>query len=236
MYHYIAFINQLISANSKAHGSQRLEIMRITYLFDPLCGWCYGAGPVLDQLARLADTTLEFAPTGLFAGEAARAMDQHFAAYAWQNDQRIARLTGQAFTEAYRDRILGNIGGVFDSAPATLGLVAVGLAEPARELEALKLVQRARYIDGRDNSSLQVVADVLDEAQFTDAANRVRTPDDALIKAYRGRVEAARAEMARFDVDGVPALVVGDAAGRRLLSSSLLFGHFDLLAAQLHAA
>ncbi|MET4257484.1 putative protein-disulfide isomerase [Bradyrhizobium sp. S3.12.5] len=216
--------------------SQRLEIMRITYLFDPLCGWCYGAGPVLDRLARLADTRLELAPTGMFAGEAARPMDQHFAAYAWQNDQRIARLTGQAFTEPYRNQILSNIGGMFDSAPATLGLVAVGLAEPARELEALKLLQRARYVDGRDNSSLQVVADVLDEAQFTDAAGRVRAPDDALLAAYRGRVEAARSEMARFAVDGVPALVAGESAGRRLLSSSLLFGRFDLLAAQLRAA
>lgn len=210
--------------------------MRITYLFDPLCGWCYGAGPALERLARLDDTTLELAPTGLFAGEGARAMDQHFAAYAWQNDQRIARLTGEPFSEAYRARILGNAGGMFDSAPATLGLVAVGLTDPARELEALRLLQRARYVDGRDNSSLQVVADVLEEAQFADAARRVRTPDDALVTAYRTKIEAARADMARFGINGVPALVVGDGAERRLVNSSALFGRFDLLAAQLRAA
>ena len=23
----------------------------VTYLFDPLCGWCYGATPMLDRLA-----------------------------------------------------------------------------------------------------------------------------------------------------------------------------------------
>lgn len=218
------------------HGYRQPEIMRISYLFDPLCGWCYGAGPVLEQIARLDDTTLELAPTGLFAGPAARRMDDHFAAYAWQNDQRIARLTGQSFTEAYRNRILGNAGGMFDSAPATLGLVAVGLTEPARELEALKLLQRARYVDGRDNSNLQVIANVLDEAQFADAASRVRVPDDALMTAYRNRIDVARADMSRFAVDGVPALVVGDGAARRLLNSSLLFGRFELLAAQLRVA
>ena len=43
--------------------------MRVTYLFDPLCGWCYGAGPALERLAQLDDVTLELMPTGLFAGE-----------------------------------------------------------------------------------------------------------------------------------------------------------------------
>ena len=72
--------------------------MRVTYLFDPLCGWCYGAGPALERLGQLGDVTLELMPTGLFAGEGARAMDAQFAAYAWQNDERIARLTGQPFS------------------------------------------------------------------------------------------------------------------------------------------
>ena len=71
--------------------------MRIIYLFDPLCGWCYGAGPALEKLAQLDGVTVDLAPTGLFAGGASRPMDKHFAAYAWQNDQRIARLTGQPF-------------------------------------------------------------------------------------------------------------------------------------------
>ena len=59
-------------------------------------------------------------------------MDAQFAAYAWQNDQRIARLTGQPFSELYRTEVLRKIGGMFDSAPATLGVIAVRVTEPAR--------------------------------------------------------------------------------------------------------
>lgn len=210
--------------------------MRITYLFDPLCGWCYGASPALEQLARLDGASVELAPSGLFAGEAARPMDAQFAAYAWQNDQRIARLTGQPFTEAYRRKILGQTGGLFDSAPATLGIVAVGLAEPAKEIEALKALQRARYVDGRDNASLDAVAHILDETGFAVAAGRVRAPDEDLLAAYRRRIDAARSDMRRFGADGVPALVVGEAAKRRLLPSSFLFGNFDVLQLQLQAA
>jgi len=210
--------------------------VRITYLFDPLCGWCYGASPALEQLARLDGAVVELAPTGLFAGAAARPMDTQFAAYAWQNDQRIARLTGQPFTETYRSKILGQTGGLFDSAPATLGIVAVGLAEPAREIEALKALQRARYVDGRDNASLEAVADILNDAGFAAAATRVRALDEDLLAVYRRRIDAARSDMRRFGAAGVPALVIGEAAQRRLLPGNLLFGSFDVLQVQLQAA
>jgi putative protein-disulfide isomerase len=210
--------------------------MRITYLFDPLCGWCYGAGPALEKLAQLDGVTVDLAPTGLFAGGASRPMDEHFAAYAWQNDQRIARLTGQPFSDAYRQHVLGATGSLFDSAPATLGLVAVGLTEPARELEALKTLQRARYQDGRNNSDLGVVAETLAAVGFVEAARRVQAPDEALLSAYRSRISAARAKMARFGAEGVPALIVEANAGRRLLRTSALFGAFDLLAEPLRAA
>ena len=210
--------------------------MQITYLFDPLCGWCYGAGPTIERLAALDGVTVELSPTGLFAGEGARPMDEHFAAYAWQNDQRIARLTSQPFTDAYRYRVLGAVGGTFDSAPATLGLVAVGLSFPGKELEALKALQRARYVDGKATTSLDGVAAVLDGAGFIEAADRLRQADEGLLSACRSRIAAGRSEMARFGADGVPALLTRSGGQRRLLRSSALFGRFDLLTTQLQAA
>ena len=72
----------------------------VTYLFDPLCGWCYGASPAVQHLGSLKDVRLALAPTGLFSGRGARAMDANFAAFAWSNDERIEKLTGQPFTEA----------------------------------------------------------------------------------------------------------------------------------------
>jgi len=198
--------------------------MRITYLFDPLCGWCYGASPALERLSRRADVTLQLAPTGLFAGENARPLDANFAAFAWQNDQRIERLTGQVFSAAYQRQVLEAATARFDSTPATLGVIAVGLSEPERELEFLQALQQARYVDGLDNALLSVVAEVLSSAGFAAAANHVLAPDAELLDAYEARLAAARREMARFGAQGVPTLVVEDAKGSRLLPSSVLFG------------
>lgn len=210
--------------------------MHLTYLYDPLCGWCYGVAPALDKMAKLDNLTVELAPTGLFAGEGARPLDERFAAYARHNDQRINRLTGQVFSQLYRDQVLAGADGMFDSAPATLGIIAVGLRQLDSEREALKALQIARYIDGRNTSEIAVVADVLDRAGFSDAAARVRAPDEALLDIYRNRIGKSRQLMAAFRMDGVPALLVSDGDKRRVLRSDALFGGFDRLAAELQAA
>lgn len=210
--------------------------MRITYLFDPLCGWCYGAGPVIERLARLDNVSVQLAPTGFFTGASARSMDASFAAYAWQNDQRISRLTGQPFSDDYRRRVLGATDTLFDSAPATLGIVAANLEAPDREINVLKRLQQVRYEEGGDIADCAVVADVVAEAGLETAARRVRAPDDDLLAVYRRRIDTARADMERFGVDGVPALILDDGSERRLLRGGALFGRFDLLVAQLQAA
>ncbi|CAN7753427.1 DsbA family protein [Rhizobium leguminosarum] len=210
--------------------------MHLTYLYDPLCGWCYGAAPALDKMAKLDNLTVELAPSGLFAGEGARPLDERFAAYAWHNDQRINRLTGQVFSQLYRDQVLGGADSMFDSAPATLGIIAVGLTQLDREREALKALQIARYVDGLNTSEIVVVADVLDQAGFSDAADRVQAPHEALLDAYRNRIGKSRQLMDAFRMDGVPALLVSDGDKRRVLRSDALFGGFDRLAAELQAA
>jgi putative protein-disulfide isomerase len=134
---------------------------RISYLFDPLCGWCYGASATLEKIVARPDIVLELVPTGLFAGQGARPMDEGFAAYAWANDQRISRLAGQPFSEDYRRKVLGDRTRLFDSGPATLALTAVALTAPDREFGALQAIQKARYVEGRDNTDVSVLSDVL---------------------------------------------------------------------------
>jgi putative protein-disulfide isomerase len=208
----------------------------LTYLFDPLCGWCYGASPMLEKLVARPDLGIELVVTGLFAGAGARPMDDGFAAFAWSNDQRIARLSGQIFSEAYRRNVLGDHTRLFDSGPATLALTAVAVAAPDREFEALKAIQNARYVEGRDNTDIAVLAQILRLLNLPESADRLATPDDALIAAYRRRLEAARVEMQGLRANGVPALIVGTGDQRRMVQASTLFGSLDGLVAELKAA
>lgn len=208
----------------------------IAYLFDPLCGWCYGASAILEKLAALPDFSFALAPTGHFAGSGARPMDNGFAAFAWANDQRISRLSGQPFSEAYRRNVLGDHTRPFDSGPATLAITAVALTAPDREFDALKAIQNARYVEGRDNTDISVLSHVLRVLQLPEIADRLVAPDDALIAANRTRLDTARVEMRRFGANGVPSLIVGNGESRRLVSGSSLFGSMETLVEGLKAA
>lgn len=206
----------------------------VTYLFDPLCGWCYGASPVIQQLGQQANIQLELVPTGLFAG-GGRTMDAAFADYAWSNDVRIAKLTGQRFTEDYRQKVLGRLGSRFDSAAATLALTAVSLSEPQRELETLKALQEARYVRGLDTCDVAVTERLLRNQGLAIAANRLAANDAELLAANAARILKARGLMQTFGAQGVPALVVSDDKGSRMLSGNALYGSFDNLLGQIEA-
>ncbi len=52
------------------------------------------------------------------------------------------------------------------------------------------LVERARYVDGRNNSDRAVVADVLSSTGLSKAARRIVSPDPELIAAYQDRIAA----------------------------------------------
>ena len=206
----------------------------VTYLFDPLCGWCYAAAPALKFLQAQEGVEVALAPTGLFAGAGARPMDAQFAAYAWANDQRIQQLTGQPFTQAYRDQILGAANGRFDSGPATLALTAVAQTAPERELDALHALQHSRYVDGRDTTDAGVIAEALRRLGLAQAAALALAPDAALRARTTERVAHAQATLRTVGARGVPQLVVAEQGGAlRALSGDALLGPRERLLAQL---
>lgn len=212
------------------------RLLPITYLFDPLCGWCYGAAPQIERLAQHPGIELTLAPTGLFAGAGARQMDARFAAYAWSNDQRIQQLTGQPFSQRYQEVLLNNpAGSRFDSGPSSLALSAVLLTAPAQELAMLKHMQEARYVRGLDTSDATVLAQLLREAALPEAAERLLARDAALLDAHQLRVQQAQALMQRLGAQGVPGLVLTPPNGQqpRLLRGDVLYGRFEDLLAQL---
>jgi putative protein-disulfide isomerase len=206
----------------------------VTYLFDPLCGWCYGASPVVQKLAQQAGIQLELAPTGLFA-RGGRVMDAAFADYAWSNDLRIQKLTGQRFTEEYRAQVLGQLGSPFDSSTATLALTAVALTAPAQELATLKAIQEARYVQGLDITATAVVQALLRNLGQGAAADLLASNDAALIAANIARIQKAQDLMRTFGAQGVPTVVVTDDKGSRLLPGNALYGNYQNVLSQIAA-
>lgn len=206
------------------------------YLYDPLCGWCYGATPAVSDLFETPNVSVKLLPSGLFSGERARPMDDDFARFAWSNDQRIQRLTGQGFTEHYREAVLGDRQQLFDSGPASVALTAVSLTDTSREFYALKAIQHARYVEGRDVTSLATLAGLLTQLGLPKAAAMIARPDADLLGANRARVAQAQALMREFGAGGVPTFIAESGAKRSILDSGAAYSNPPRLIDQLQAA
>lgn len=136
----------------------------------------------------------------------------------------------------HADILLGRQGSRFDSASATLALTAVSLSEPPRELETLKALQEARYVQGLDTCDVSVVEALLRDLGLAVAADRLAASDAELLDANAARIRQAQGQMQTFGAQGVPALVVSDENGSRLLSGNALYGRFDSLLGQIVVA
>jgi len=206
------------------------QTLKLQYFLDPLCGWCYASAPALAALATQFSAALELMPTGLFSGTGARPMSEAWVGHAWRNDQRIAQLTGQSFSQAYHDQVLRGAGVHFDSGPATRALTAVRQITPALEPRVLHALQLARYVGGRDTAKPDVVADVaaavaasaelpFDRAQFADRLIH----DATLEQATAQRTAYSQALMHERGVTGVPLLWVSSGTMEQALHGSPLY-------------
>ena len=202
------------------------------YLFDPLCGWCYGAVPALTEL-KAANVAIKLLPTGIFAGPGGRAMDDDFAKFAWTNDQRIHRISGQPFTEQYRSAVLADRQQPFDSGPASQALTAVAMTSPAHEMTALKAIQRARFVDGRNVTDGPTLRAILTEIGLSDAADALAQASQALTDAHDRRFGEAMALMRQFHAQGVPTFIGVSATRQWLLDASGMYAEPHVLLRQL---
>lgn len=163
-------------------------------------------------------------------------MDDDFAAYAWSNDQRIAGLTGQNFTERYRTLVLADRKQLFDSGPATLALTAVYLTAPTRELETLKAIQHVRFVEGKDITKQHTLISVLKALGLDAAASLVENSDTELLKASSIRTKRAQAVMREFNARGVPTFIASSGQMRWILDTNEMYSNPNALISQLKAA
>lgn len=212
------------------------EAVDFTFLIDPLCGWCYGAMPVINELrAEIGDAKLAVMPTGLFAGNGARPMTSQFRSYAWANDQRIAEMTGQIFSQAYYDNVLSSETAAFDSGPASLVLALADLLSPGSGFDLLHALQQARFVAGRDLTDQRVLIEVAVSAGLPVATLISAFQDARQMEAAVDRITTGRRHLSRHGLEGVPTLLwqAGEEAGS--VPNPLLFGDSNELIAHCDA-
>ncbi len=126
------------------------------YIFDPLCGWCYAAAPLLAAARALPGLDVQWHAGGMLSGAARRTITPDWRAHVMPHDERIAALTGQPFGDAYYNGLLNQVGATLDSTPPIAAMLAAE-AMGGRGLDFLARAQTAHYVEGRQIATLAVL-------------------------------------------------------------------------------
>lgn len=131
---------------------------KLHYIFDPLCGWCYAASPLLTALKDRFGDELElvFHPGLLFA--APRDIDQPYREHIISADLRIAALAGVEFGAAYIKRVRTAPVLRYHSELPAAAVMATNALNPAQGLRMLELIQQSHYQLGEDVSDMTILS------------------------------------------------------------------------------
>ena len=136
--------------------------MKLIYVGDPMCSWCYGFVKPLDALLAeprdAAPLQLAIVLGGLrpFTTEPISAARADELSGHWLH---VAEASGQPFGKA-PDTALHRPGFVYDTEPASRAVVTVRSRWPQLVWRYFKAVQHAFYTEGRDVTDPAVLADL----------------------------------------------------------------------------
>ncbi|TFW19512.1 DsbA family protein [Duganella callida] len=208
--------------------------MKLIYVGDPMCSWCYGFGKEMTELMeRHPELELDIVVGGLRAG-ATDVLDQAGKEFRLMHWARVEAASGLPFN---REGLMARENFVYDTEPICRAVVAARLLAPEADLLAVfRAVQRSFYVDALDTTdgrvlALAVAAELQAQGLDFDADAVYRVWSDA------NTVALAKADFVRARALGVrsfPALLLDH--GDRIVEISPGYAHAAQLDAQLRQA
>lgn len=179
--------------------------MKLYYVYDALCGWCYGFSPVIQRFEQqyASELSFEVISGGMVIGDrvgpVAETADYIKTAY-----HQVEERTGVRFGKAFLEGVLEEGTAIFDSYPAALAMRAFKLSRPRQSIAFAGRIQRAIYHDGMLPRPLEGYAKLatefgLDETHFLEHMNDATTD-----MAAQAEFELAQ----RLGITGFPTLLL----------------------------
>jgi putative protein-disulfide isomerase len=177
-------------------------MVKVHYFYDPMCGWCYGAAPLVEAISETKGMELIYHPGGMISK---KSIEQSFRQHILQHDQNIAALTGAQFGDDYKARVTSETEFIFDSYITTRAvLVAEEMGVDPHLM--IKTIQIAHYQKGETVDQLETLKKIaismgLDEAIWNEKMQKSKDKVQLTI-------EESHQLMAQQHVSGYPTLAI----------------------------
>ena len=180
----------------------------LIYVYDPLCGWCFGFHPVMEKLAiRFKDKlSINVVPGGLAIGDNAQTIGEGYSYIAGALKQ-VEKATGVEFGENFK--LLAEEGSyLYDSMPSCKAQNIVNKLAPELALNFAGKLQHALFVDGKNLNQKETFIELLKDSDISPDAfselyenNEITTKTTELFDWCR-RVDAAAFPTLLLEING----------------------------------
>jgi len=129
---------------------------KIIYVYDALCGWCFGFSPVMADFVKEygSRVDVEVISGGLIMGERVGPIGE-VAPYIKTAYKDVERATGVKFGDAFVNGTLEEGTMVSNSLPPAIALAVVKQHKPEKALEYAGLLHQMVYVDGEKPEDIE---------------------------------------------------------------------------------
>lgn len=138
--------------------------MKILYIMDPHCKWCYATSDAILQLYNTLEGKLPFEviPAGMLAGEFSQIQSPVYAFAHRKLDASITKETGIVFGEGYKTA-LEEKEMMLDSLVPSRAIMACRATAPQLTLQFAHQILHARFYEGKDLNEQTVYLEICEQ-------------------------------------------------------------------------
>lgn len=125
------------------------ENMKVVYVYDALCGWCYGFSPVMNQFQEKYKDSLDFEVIsgGMVTGDRIGPIGEVAGYISWAYKD-VEKATGVKFGTDFLDKTMKEGTAIFTSIPPAIAMSIFKELQPKNSVQFASALQKAVYFDG----------------------------------------------------------------------------------------
>lgn len=202
----------LLLLSSSTGAVQKLKIY---YVFDPLCSWCYGFSPVMEQIYKEYSDRIDFevVPGGLVTGSMARPVKEGFP-YIQEAVSIVENDTEAKFGKAF-NKLIDDGSYIYNSEPPCLALTIVKELKAEVQFPFAHDLHKLIFIQGKNLNDQSSYGQLLEKYDIDSAAFFSYYNDPDYKKNMHHQFDMAY----NLGASGFPALVLVQDNKTRLLTS-----------------
>ncbi|QZP30535.1 DsbA family protein [Pseudomonas sp. DR48] len=176
------------------------------YVYDPFCGWCYGAAPMITAAAAIPGLEIQAHGVGMLSGDNSKLMSSDWRDFVRPHEARITAFSKQTFADAYVQGVLDHENVQLDSSPPIAAMLTAQQLSGGG-IEMLKRLQTAYYQEGRAIADRGVIADIASELGFEPDAF-MATFDAITADSLQDHIDRSNEMLEALNARGFPAFAL----------------------------